>query len=95
MKSVLDKDKRVRLYKRSENSGNIGNVKNEAVSLCRGKYVLELDHDDEILPDLLQDASKVFDDNDDIGFIYADFSNVYENWENYNQFLLNPVPASI
>jgi glycosyltransferase involved in cell wall biosynthesis len=84
LKSVLDKDKRVRLYKRSENSGNIGNVKNEAVSLCRGKYVLELDHDDEILPDLLKDATKVFDDNDDIGFIYADFSNIYENWENFN-----------
>ena len=39
-------DSRVRLYRRSENNGNIGNVKNEAISLCRGKYILEFDHDD-------------------------------------------------
>ena len=44
--SQLSQDRRVRLYKRFENNGYIGNVKNEAISLCRGKYVLELDHDD-------------------------------------------------
>jgi len=84
LKGVFKNDKRVRLYKRSENSGNIGNVKNEAVGLCRGKYVIELDHDDEILPDLLMNATKVFEQNEDIGFVYADFINVYENWENYH-----------
>ena len=41
LKQILT-DKRIRLYKRDKNSGNIGNVKNEAISLCRGKYVLEL-----------------------------------------------------
>ena len=76
-------DARVRLYKRSENSGNIGNVKNEAVSLCRGKYVLELDHDDEILPDVLKDAVDLFEKNEDVGFVYMDFTNVYENGENF------------
>jgi glycosyltransferase involved in cell wall biosynthesis len=48
LKKALSHDKRIRLYKRSENNGNIGNVKNEAVSLCRGNYLLEMDHDDEI-----------------------------------------------
>jgi len=75
-------DSRIRLYCRSENSGNIGNVKNEAVSLCRGKYILELDHDDEILPDCLNDASEEFKD-DEVGFIYMDFINIYENGENF------------
>ena len=46
LKNILSVDPRVRLYKRVENSGNIGNVKNEAVALCRGKYVLEMDHAD-------------------------------------------------
>lgn len=83
LKRLFKPDSRVRLYKRSENSGNIGNVKNEATSLCRGKYVLELDHDDEILPDTLKDAVKVFEDDPDVGFVYTDFINIYENGENF------------
>ena len=76
-------DEKIRLYKRSENSGNIGNVKNEAVSLSRGKYVLELDHDDEILPYVLSDSVNYFEKNLDVGFIYMDFINIYENGNNY------------
>lgn len=81
--NMFKNDHRIRLYKRSENSGNIGNVKNEAVSLCRGKYVIELDHDDEILPYVLHDATNVFNKDDEIGFIYMDYINVYENNENF------------
>ena len=77
------KDKRIRLYKRACNSGNIGNVKNEVVSLCRGKYVLEMDHDDELTPTILEEAVKVFQD-EEIGFVYADFSNIYENGKNFS-----------
>ena len=77
-------DNRIRLYCRSVNSGNIGNVKNEAISLCRGQYLLELDHDDEILPDCLLDASRVFDEDKDVGFVYMDFANIYENGENFS-----------
>jgi glycosyltransferase involved in cell wall biosynthesis len=84
LRELFKDDHRIRLYKRSENSGNIGNVKNEAVSLCRGKYVIELDHDDEILPDVLQDATNVFHNNDEIGFIYMDYINMYENKDNFN-----------
>jgi len=71
------------MYKRSENSGSIGNVKNEAVSLCRGTYVLEMDHDDEILPSVLEDAVAVFLKNEEVGFIYMDFINIYENGDNF------------
>lgn len=84
LKETFINDKRIRLYKRSENSGSIGNVKNEAVSLCRGKYVLELDHDDEILSYVLSDSANVFNTNPEIGFIYMEYSNIYENGENFN-----------
>ena len=84
LKTNLEKDKRIRLYKRSSNSGNIGNVKNEAVSLSRGKYLLELDHDDEILPSTLLDAVNIFEKYTEIGFIYTDFINIYENGNNFN-----------
>lgn len=78
------KDKRIRLYKRAYNSGNIGNVKNEVVSLCRGKYVLEMDHDDELTPTIIEEAVKAFEADADVGFVYADFSNIYENGKNFN-----------
>ena len=83
LRQNLSHDCRIRMYKRSENSGSIGNVKNEAVSLCRGTYVLEMDHDDEILPSVLEDAVTVFFSNKEVGFIYMDFINIYENGENF------------
>ena len=100
LKKHLSHDSRIRMYRRSENSGSIGNVKNEAVSLCRGKYVLEMDHDDEILQTVLEDAEKVFasgatdknevtdksgatESDEEIGFVYMDFINVYENGDNF------------
>lgn len=79
LRTLAKADPRIRLYRRSENSGNIGNVKNEAASLCRGKYLLELDHDDEILPDCLSDAEKVFEKDSDVGFVYMDTAHLYEN----------------
>jgi glycosyltransferase involved in cell wall biosynthesis len=83
LQTKLSHDNRVRLYKRDKNSGNIGNVKNEVVSLCRGKYVLELDHDDEILESCLLDAYSIFQTDENIGFIYGDTINIYRNNMNY------------
>jgi len=89
LKDKLSHDNRVRLYRRDKNSGNIGNVKNEANALCRGKYVLEMDHDDEILPDCLKDAYDIFEKDNDIGFVYAEAINLTRNMVNqkYGDFL--------
>jgi len=83
LRELMLNDSRVRLYRKGENSGNIGNVKNEALSLCRGKYVLEFDHDDEILPFVLKDSADYFDKHDDVGFIYMDCVSLYENGNNH------------
>lgn len=83
LRELFADDSRVRFYRRSKNNGSIGNVKNEAVSLCRGKYVLELDHDDEILPFVLQESVELFETDENIGFIYMDFINIYENGNNF------------
>lgn len=77
--NISSKDFRVRYFRKDYNNGNIGNVKNEAVSLCRGKYVLELDHDDEILHDTLEEIVKGFDQHPDVGFIYMNFTECYED----------------
>jgi glycosyltransferase involved in cell wall biosynthesis len=83
LRKLMISDSRVRLFRKSENNGNIGNLKNEAVSLCRGKYILEFDHDDEILPFVLQDAVNCFENNPEIGFIYMDCILLYENGINH------------
>ena len=84
LRELAKNDKRIRLYKRDCNSGCIGNVKNETIGLCRGKYILELDHDDIVLPDVLKDAAQVFENNPDVGFIYMDFVNLYEDGSNFS-----------
>jgi hypothetical protein len=84
LKNLFENEYRVRLYKKGFHSGNIGNVKNEAVSLCRGKYVLELDHDDEIMPNILSYATNTFEKDEELGFIYTDFINIYENGTNFH-----------
>jgi glycosyltransferase involved in cell wall biosynthesis len=75
-------DPRIRMYRRASNNGNIGNVKNESIALCRGKYLLEMDHDDELTPTVLADATKVFEEYENVGFIYFDCACIYENGEN-------------
>ncbi len=76
---VSSKDYRIRYFRKDYNNGNIGNVKNEAVSLCRGKYVFELDHDDEILPDTLEEVVRGFEQHPEVGFIYMNFAECYED----------------
>lgn len=75
--SVLDP--RIRLYRRDFHSGNIGLVKNEAVMMCRAPYVVEVDHDDELLPDCLEEITAGFDKYPDVGFIYMDFAECFED----------------
>jgi glycosyltransferase involved in cell wall biosynthesis len=82
-------DQRIRFYRRSCNNGSIGNVKNETIGLCRGKYVLEMDHDDELMPYVLQESAELFNNNKELGFIYYDCACVYENGSNqwYGDFI--------
>jgi glycosyltransferase involved in cell wall biosynthesis len=89
LRKNFQNDNRIRFYRHSQNNGSIGNVKNETIGLCRGKYVLEMDHDDEILPDVLQDAANLFEEKPDVGFIYMDFICVYESGANqwYGDFI--------
>ena len=82
-------DSRIRFYRRSCNNGSIGNVKNETIGLCRGKYVLEMDHDDELMPYVLQESADLFESKPEIGFIYYDCACIYENEQNqwYGDFI--------
>jgi len=83
LKTELSNNHKIRIYRRAQNSGSIGNVKNEAIGLCRGTYVVEFDHDDELMPDCLDDAKRAFETNPNVGFVYMDCCNIYENGENF------------
>lgn len=90
LKILKKNDMRIKIYKRDKHSGKIGEVKNEASNLCRGKYLVELDHDDELTPSCLYELVDHFLKYPKVGFIYTDFSEIFfpsldnfkysENW---------------
>lgn len=82
-------DSRIRIFRKSYNNGSIGNVKNETIGLCRGKYVIEMDHDDELMPYVLQESADLFNKDSELGFIYYDCTCIYENGNNqwYGDFI--------
>jgi len=74
-----DEDMRYRVYKFPYHSGNIGEMKRYSASLARGKYVMELDHDDDVHPQLLETIIKASKKYPDAGFIYSDTDGVVED----------------
>ena len=55
-REIEEEDFRVRVFEMTYSGGNIGDVKYRASSLSRGKYLVEFDHDDYILSDLLESS---------------------------------------
>jgi len=77
VKSLQEKDARIKLYDFREKSGGfIGEVKYRAASLCNGKYLMELDHDDFLLPEAAQYMIEAFQKYPDAKFVYSDCSEV-------------------
>lgn len=75
------KDPRIRIFQ-FPNIGRIGYLKNAATSLCRGSYLVELDHDDFLTADALQKIKSAFDKNPNAGMVY---SNCAEWWQGTDQ----------
>lgn len=64
---------RIRLYRQHPASGSVGATKSVAASACRGMFIVELDHDDELLPDALEIIAATFLAHLDIDFVYSDW----------------------
>lgn len=81
VESIAAVDPRIRVYEFcSKTKGIIGESKYRACVLCRGDFLLELDHDDYLTPDalsLLLDASRLYPD---AGFFYSDCAEIDENY---------------
>jgi hypothetical protein len=79
---ISKNDFRVKAYKLYPiTEGNVGLAKNRVASLCDGKWLVELDHDDVLTKNCLQECYDASIKFPDAGFMYSDVCEVYENGE--------------
>ena len=67
------RDTRVRVVSTVVNSGAPALPKNIGLSLARGQYISFCDQDDLLLPDKLEQATRVFQRHPDLDIVFADF----------------------
>lgn len=78
IKSIIGNDPRIKLYKGHRKDSLVGSTKRQAASLCNGKYLLELDHDDALHHLALELAVEAFKKYPDAGFCYSNSAEVFE-----------------
>lgn len=80
LEDIKSNDSRVKVYK-IPYTGKIGSVKDTATRLCTGEYLIELDHDDLLLPSAVEDVKNAFDADKLLGFVYSDCAEITFNGE--------------
>lgn len=79
--SLAKQDPRIKVYEfRDKTRGIIGESKYRACVLCRGEFLLELDHDDYLTPDALSLLLSAFKKYPEAGFVYSDCAEIDENY---------------
>jgi hypothetical protein len=82
LQALAKADFRVKPHKISPiTGGNVGMAKNRACSLSDGEWLVELDHDDYLLPNCLDDLDKASNMFPDAGFMYSELCELYEDGE--------------
>uniref|UniRef100_A0A6C0HDV7 Glycosyltransferase 2-like domain-containing protein n=1 Tax=viral metagenome TaxID=1070528 RepID=A0A6C0HDV7_9ZZZZ len=79
LQNYTEDDYRIKIYKRPKNDGSIGKNKQFCGNLAMGKFIFELDHDDDIHPqtfEIMLNAAKKYPD---AGFFYSDCSEIFED----------------
>lgn len=80
IENIASNDHRVKVYDfREKAKGVIGESKYRAAMLCRGDILVEMDHDDYLLPYSCDYLLKAFDTYPDAGFAYTDCAEVDDN----------------
>ena len=79
LKELEATDARLRVYSFKDGTGgNIGEAKHRAVSMCNGVWVVELDHDDELVDSALEDVF-ITASHTNADFIYSDWAEITES----------------
>jgi cellulose synthase/poly-beta-1,6-N-acetylglucosamine synthase-like glycosyltransferase len=76
---IAQEDIRVRPFRSGKRLRKVGAVKDMATRLCRGEYLVELDHDDMLTDICLEEVKKAFESDPEIGFVYSNCSSFFEN----------------
>lgn len=79
LSEIAHRDYRVRAYRGASHSGSIGETKRNCAGLCRGKILVELDHDDELTRWCLHYLLKAFQAFPDSGFAYTHCAEVNQH----------------
>jgi len=80
LQEISNSDFRVKIHRIFPiTKGVVGLSKNRAASLCEGEWLVELDHDDELLNDCLLEIYNASQKFPDAGFAYSDVCEIYEN----------------
>jgi O-antigen biosynthesis protein len=82
LQKLAKKDHRIQVFKPWEHSGVIGRLKNWACSLGKGRFLVELDHDDALTDYALGCVVKGFQQFAKAGFLYTDCAEIYEDGTN-------------
>lgn len=64
-------DPRIFIFKNISNHGNIGFNKHMIAMMCDGDYLVEVDHDDELMPDCFEYLLRAFNQFPDTDFVYS------------------------
>ena len=70
------RDHRIKVIRPDRHSGIIGEVKYNACMASRGDLLVELDHDDELMPNALEHVANAARRYPDCGFFYSDFAEL-------------------
>jgi glycosyltransferase involved in cell wall biosynthesis len=79
LQNYSENDYRIKLYKRPKNDGSIGKNKQFCGNLAMGKFIFELDHDDDIHPQTFEILLNAAEKYPDAGFFYSDCSEIFED----------------
>ena len=84
LEELANTDYRIRLYRDSKHSGVIGKMKRDVAMMGYGDILVELDHDDDFLPHTLKLIKDAFASDPEIGMVYSDYSEIFEDGKNFN-----------
>jgi SAM-dependent methyltransferase len=73
--SAIVSDPRVKIYECHENNTCVGFNKHNAFMKGEGDILVEVDHDDLLLPNCLDELKQAFENNSDVGFVYSNDIN--------------------
>lgn len=83
--TYTNEDPRVKIFRDDTGSELVGYLKWRCCQHATGDILLELDHDDLLMPHCIAEVRKAFEDPD-IGFVYSNTIQTTQDWKPTNRF---------